>query len=167
MRLEPKYIILIALAGFIITLDQSTKLYVHAHFALGESIEVIKNFFNFTYVRNTGAAFGILSQSHETFRNIFFLSTPPIALVAIFFLLKSTPSSDRSQVVALSCIFGGAIGNYIDRIRFSYVIDFLDFHINRNYTWPAFNVADMAIVFGVIILTYYLFKKPELKKTKA
>lgn len=152
-----KYIFLIAWSTFAVALDQLTKIYVHTHFQLGESVTVIQNYFNLTYVRNPGAAFGFLSESHPQFRELFFLSIPPIVMLIIYFILRSVPDKDRWQIFALSSIFGGAIGNYIDRIRFRYVIDFLDFHYHEKYSWPAFNVADSAIVLGVIILTILMW----------
>jgi signal peptidase II len=154
-------LILAAIAGAIITFDQATKMYVHTHFSLHESINVIEGFFNFTYVRNYGAAFGFLADSHPSFREIFFLSMPPVALLVILGILRTVHETDRWQIVSLSLVFGGAVGNYIDRIRFRYVIDFLDFHINKKYTWPAFNIADSAIVVGVAVLLYL-----ELTRTK-
>ena len=152
-----KYIFLIAWSTFAVALDQLTKIYVHTHFQLGESLSVIQNYFNITYVRNPGAAFGFLAESHPQFRELFFLSIPPIVMLIIYFILRSVPDKDRWQIFALSSIFGGAIGNYIDRIRFRYVIDFLDFHYHEKYSWPAFNIADSAIVLGVIILTILMW----------
>lgn len=83
-----KYLILMAISGVVITLDQVTKLYIHTHFMHGESVPVMQSFFNLTYVRNTGAAFGFLRDANETLRTIFFLSVPPIAAIAILFLLR-------------------------------------------------------------------------------
>ena len=82
-----KYMILAAIAGAIITVDQATKMYVHTHFSLHESIEVLQGFFNLTYVRNYGAAFGFLAESHQAFREIFFLTMPPVALLVILSLI--------------------------------------------------------------------------------
>lgn len=155
--MKKKYIWLAAIAGFLIALDQVTKLYVHTHFHLGESLPIIPNFFNFTYVRNFGAAFGFLAESHPSFRELFFLSMPPIALIIILGIMRGVKDDDTKQIIALSSIFGGAIGNYIDRVRFRYVIDFLDFHIYGKWSWPAFNVADMAIVGGVALLLALMF----------
>ena len=124
MKLERKYLVLAAIAGCVIVLDQLTKLYIHASFGLGETVPVIKDIFHITYVRNTGAAFGMFHDSSKIFRDAFFLSMPPIALVIILFMLKSVANDDRWQIFSLSLIFGGAIGNYIDRLRFGYVIDF-------------------------------------------
>lgn len=156
-----KYLILAAIAGAIVTTDQATKMYVHTHFQLHETVELISGFFNFTYVRNYGAAFGFLADSHQTFREFFFLSMPPVALLIILAILRTVQETDRPTIASLSMVFGGAIGNYIDRIRFRYVIDFLDFHIQKVYTWPAFNIADSAIVVGVAILLFL-----ELTRTK-
>lgn len=152
MKISKKYLLLAALAGTIVTLDQATKLYIHTQFYLGESLTVINDFFNITYVRNTGAAFGIFRDAGETFRNLFFLSMPPLAMIVILSILWGVKDTDRLQVFALGNVFGGAVGNYIDRLRFGFVIDFLDFHYQHRFTWPAFNVADMCIVGGVGLL---------------
>lgn len=167
--MKRKYIWLLIISGFLVALDQLIKVYVHTHFHLGESVVVIPNFFNLTYVRNFGAAFGFLAESHPSFRELFFLSMPPIALLIILGILRGVKNNDTKQIIALSSIFGGAIGNYIDRIRFRYVIDFLDFHLYNRWSWPAFNVADMAIVGGVGLLLLLMFlenkghKKSKLK----
>lgn len=150
--MKKKYIWLLLISGLFVALDQVIKVYVHTNFHLGESIQVIPNFFNLTYVRNPGAAFGFLAETHPNFREMFFLIMPPVALIIILAILRGVKDNDTYQIVALSSIFGGAIGNYIDRVRFRYVIDFLDFHLYNKYSWPAFNVADMAIVGGVILL---------------
>ena len=152
-----KYLILVLISGAIIALDQVTKIYIHTNFRLGESLTVLENYFNITYVRNFGAAFGFLAKSEPTFREIFFLAMPPLALMIILSILRGVPQHDRLQITGLSLIFGGAIGNYIDRLRFRYVIDFLDFHYQSKISWPAFNVADMAIVCGVGILLLHMF----------
>lgn len=165
--MKRKYIWLLVITGFLVALDQLIKVYVHTHFHLGESVVVIPNFFNLTYVRNFGAAFGFLAESHPSFRELFFLSMPPIALLIILGILRGVKDTDTKQIIALSSIFGGAIGNYIDRIRFRYVIDFLDFHLYNRWSWPAFNVADMAIVGGVGLLLLLMFlENKEHKKNK-
>lgn len=164
--MKKKYIWLVLLAGLLVAIDQLVKIYVHTHFHLGESVTVIPNFFNITYVRNFGAAFGFLAESHPSFRELFFLTMPPIALVIILAILRGVKEEDTKQIIALSSIFGGAIGNYIDRIRFRYVIDFLDFHLYNRWSWPAFNIADMAIVCGVGLLLLLMFLENK-KKEKA
>jgi signal peptidase II len=163
MKMKKKYLILAVVAGVIVALDQILKIYIHTHYQLGESLPILNGFFNITYVRNFGAAFGFLGDSHPAFREIFFLMTPPIALIIILLILRGVPDDDRLQTLALSGVFGGAIGNYIDRLRFRYVIDFLDFHIQEKYTWPAFNIADMAIVGGVGLLLFLMYKEGQHK----
>jgi signal peptidase II len=165
--MNKKYVILAAVSGFLIALDQLTKMYIHNHFQLGDSIAVIPGYFNITYVRNFGAAFGFLAESHPGFREIFFLSMPPFALLIILLIMRSVAEKDYPQILALSAVFGGAIGNYIDRLKFRYVIDFLDFHIQSTYSWPAFNVADTAIVCGVgLLLILMLFEKKQKSGTE-
>lgn len=162
--MKKKYLYLMVITGLLIALDQVTKLYIHTQFRLGESVTVVPGFFNLTYVRNFGAAFGFLAQSHPSFREVFFLAMPPVALIIILLILRGVHDRDTRQIVALSSIFGGAIGNYIDRLRFRYVIDFLDFHIGGRWSWPAFNVADSAIVGGVIMLLILMFFEPQEKE---
>jgi len=152
-----KYVILATSAALIIAIDQIVKMYVHTHFILGESLPVWQGFFNITYVRNFGAAFGFLHETPPSFRENFFLIMPPVALIIIIFILSGVKATDTRQILALSSVFGGAIGNYVDRLRFRYVIDFLDFHWHDIYTYPAFNVADMAIVGGVAALLLIMF----------
>lgn len=157
-----KYLILASVAAFSVALDQAIKIYVHSQFLLGESISVIPQFFNITYVRNPGAAFGFLAETPPAFRENFFLAMPPIALLLILGILRKVPNHDRVQILALSSVFGGAIGNYIDRIRFKYVIDFIDFHYKDIFSYPAFNIADMAIVMGVaVLILQVLFEKKQ------
>lgn len=164
--MQKKYVVLVGFASLLVALDQLIKVYVHTNFQLGESVSVIQGFFNITYVRNFGAAFGFLGGSHPTFREIFFLVTPPIALIIILTILRNVANNDNWQIIALSSVFGGAVGNYIDRLRFRYVIDFLDFHLKEKYTWPAFNVADMAIVCGVGILLTLMFLEGRARKAE-
>lgn len=147
--MNKKYITLSFVSLIIVILDQLTKIYIYSNYQLGESTPLIPGFFNITYVRNMGAAFGFLGQTHPTFRELFFLAMPPVAMGIIFVILRGVANSDRWQIIALSAVFGGAIGNYIDRVRFRYVVDFLDFHWREIYTWPAFNIADSAIVCGM------------------
>lgn len=163
--MKKKYLFLIAISSFFTVLDQLVKIIVHTSYHHGESTPVIENIFHITYVRNYGAAFGFLAESHPVFREIFFLIMPPVAMIMIFFLLKSTKETEKWQIIALSSIMGGAIGNYIDRLRFRYVIDYLDFHYYDKWSYPAFNIADMAIVGGVcLLILLYFIESRELKK---
>lgn len=161
---QKKYLLLMCITGLFISIDQITKLYVHTQFQLHESFPVIPNFFHITYVRNFGAAFGFLAQMPAGFREVFFLMVSPLACLIILYILTGVKNSDTRQILALSSIFAGAIGNYLDRLQFKYVIDFADFHYGT-LSWPAFNVADMAIVGGVCGLIYFMLT--ENKQTLA
>lgn len=163
--MKMKYLLLIAISGFLITLDQLTKMYIHTHFFVGEAYSVITDIFNMTYVRNPGAAFGFLAQSHPQFRDTFFLIIPVVAVVIILNILRKVEDNDRLQITALSMVFGGAIGNYIDRLRLGYVIDFIEVHYKNVWTYPAFNIADSAIVTGIgfLLLVMYRDNKTRIK----
>lgn len=161
-----KYLLLTTLAGFIIGLDQASKIYIHTQFAHGESLPVITNYFSITYVRNIGAAFGFLREAPEAIRNVFFMAMPPIACVIILFLLRSTPNKDNVSILALSSIFGGALGNYIDRLRLGYVVDFIEFHYKTVWSYPAFNVADIAIVTGISVMILLEFTRMGLNNKR-
>jgi len=156
-----KLTVLITVSFLVIALDQLLKTYIHTHMSLHESKSIIGNFFNITYVRNYGAAFGFLAQAPMLFREIFFLSMPPVACALILYFLATLKPEQTKQMFALSLIFGGALGNYIDRLHYRYVVDFLDFHFYNKYSWPAFNFADVAIVSGVSALILLMLTEKE------
>ncbi len=166
--MKAKLILLAITSLIVVVIDQLTKNYVLAAFEYGESMDVIKNYFNITYVRNYGAAFGMLSKITPQIRDWFFLLMPPFAMTVILIMLKVAPSNEKIRKTALCCVFAGALGNYIDRLRFGYVVDFLDFHWYE-HAWPAFNVADMAIVCGVsvLIILEILAPVPSQQKSNA
>ncbi|HEU4344154.1 MAG TPA: signal peptidase II [Candidatus Binatia bacterium] len=143
--------------GFILVADQLTKLIVDQTMPLYHSIPVIDGFFNLTYIRNTGAAFGILSGAAAAFRLPFLLAFSLLAIGFIVVLLRRLPDRETGLITALSFILGGAVGNLIDRIVYGEVIDFLDFYWG-NFHWPAFNLADSFITVGVVITVFYLIK---------
>lgn len=158
---KPKYWIISTLPALIIVIDQWTKFIITDRFRLGETIQVIGGLFNITYVRNPGAAFGLLAQAHPSFRVPFFLVIPVIALAVITMVFRKLPDRSLAISSALSLVVGGAIGNLIDRLRYGYVVDFLDFHWNFQAHFPAFNVADSAICVGVGILVLDILRQPE------
>ena len=145
----------------VMILDQWTKLLVLSHFEYGESLAMIRDFFSLTYVRNTGAAFGFLASANPAFRVPFFLAVPIVAMVILGFLYRDLPKDSRWRSLALGLVTGGAIGNLIDRVRLGFVVDFLDFHYQNVYYFPAFNVADSAICIGVAILLLSTIEKKE------
>jgi signal peptidase II len=149
----------------VLVLDQATKLYVDANFELYESVPVIKGWFHLTYIRNQGAAFGILSSG--AWRVPFFITVALVALTAIIWYLRSLRDDQKLAAFALALIFSGALGNLIDRIRLGEVIDFLDVFW-RHHHWPAFNVADSAICVGVGLLIWEMWlEERRMKREKA
>jgi len=142
-------------------LDQLSKIYIDRTFVLYQSLPVIENFFHITYLRNPGAAFGILADN--SIRLPFFISISVIAAAGILWYLRRIPAGDRWQRLALGLIFSGAVGNLIDRVRLGEVIDFLDVHWYQ-YHWPAFNLADSAICVGVGIILLCSVREERQKK---
>ena len=140
---------------FIVGLDQATKFVVDQTLPLSVPIPVIDDFFNLTYVRNPGAAFGILAESGEFFRRAFLIGFPLVAVGFIAAMLRRLAEDETWLITALSFVLGGAVGNLIDRIFYGEVIDFLDFYWSI-YHWPAFNVADSFISVGVVMIVYSL-----------
>ena len=153
-------------AAVIIALDQITKSAVMARFSLHETLEIIPGLFNLVYVMNPGAAFGFLADASPTFRYIFFIGVTILAAgLIVYYLVKSNP---RNLMLAgsLTLIFGGAVGNLIDRIRFGAVVDFLDVYLGASH-WPAFNVADSAITCGAILMIWEMLRNRKSKQTSS
>jgi len=134
------------LALFIVTADQLSKIILLKYFTPGESFPLIKHVLHLTLVFNKGGAFGIFANATSVF---ILISLVVIIAIAAFLFYKKT--TQYSIAVALSCIMAGAASNLIDRLRFGYVIDFIDFRI-----WPVFNIADSAITLGTLWLVYYV-----------
>jgi signal peptidase II len=155
---KTKYIIFFVTFAAIVLLDQFLKAYIVATMRLHESIPVIEGYFNITYVKNPGAAFGFLSNASPQFRSLFLISVTVIAIVLILYFISKNTSKEVFLTFSLSLILGGAVGNLIDRIRFGAVTDFLDFYIS-SYHWPAFNVADSAISLGALVLVVEVFRR--------
>ncbi len=135
-------------SALVFIIDFVTKWYFESHFYLGES-RAVTSFFNLVLAHNTGAAFSFLAD-HDGWQMYLFAA---IALVAVFVCAKLIIKHSQEGLfcLALSLIMGGALGNLFDRIIYGYVIDFLDFYYGY-WHWPAFNVADMAIVGGAGLL---------------
>jgi signal peptidase II len=127
------------------------------HPAPTSAVAVIDSFWHFRYVENPGAAWGFLSRSNAAFRTPFFLLVSLVAMVFIVAYFRRTAPEQRWLRLGLSLVMGGAIGNFLDRVRLGYVIDFIDWHWYDKATWPTFNVADAAISVGVVILLLETF----------
>jgi signal peptidase II len=154
-----KYIRFAVIAGVLVVIDQFTKYLVLQSISLHRSIAIIPGFFNLTHVHNPGGAFGFLADHGSAWRHWIFIIAIFAAMALIIYFYHQTPRTRPFLQLALAMIFGGAVGNLIDRIRFGKVIDFLDFYIGQLH-WPAFNVADSAVTVGVAIFVgHILFKK--------
>jgi signal peptidase II len=138
-------------ASAVLFLDQLTKLIIRSGLSEGESIPLIRNVFHISLVHNTGAAFGLFR--HQT---LILTGISILTFVVILLFYRRIAASMRILRVGFALIAGGSLGNLIDRLRFGYVVDFLDFRV-----WPVFNIADSAITVGVILV---LWKTLNVKK---
>jgi len=143
------------LAVVIILADQLTKLWALSSLSLYEPIRIFP-IFNLTLAFNHGAAFSFLGDAGGWQRWLFIGLAMTVSLVLILWLAK-TPKSKLWLTIGLTLILGGAIGNVIDRVSLHYVVDFLDFHWNE-WHYPTFNVADIAITFGAVLLVWDAWK---------
>ncbi|HEY7039913.1 MAG TPA: signal peptidase II [Methylomirabilota bacterium] len=148
-----------ATALAVLILDQVTKYWALQRLPPGLPRPVLDSFFSLTLVMNPGLAFGMLSGMPAGWRWVVaLLSIGALAILAMVGL-RMLPGGGRLTPLALGMIFGGAVGNLIDRARFGAVVDFLDFYW-RGYHWPAFNVADSAITVGVALLAFQMLTAP-------
>ncbi|HRK55899.1 MAG TPA: signal peptidase II [Burkholderiaceae bacterium] len=140
----------LALAALIVLADQASKIAVLRSFALGE-VMALTSWFNLTLTYNPGAAFSFLANAGGWQKYFFILMGLAASLVIIVLLSKH--HSQRRFATALALIMGGAIGNVIDRIAYGHVVDFIDWHY-AGWHWPAFNLADSAIVGGAVLMVF-------------
>jgi len=166
MKQKLRFVIIIA--AIILILDHLTKWLIVAYVPQGSVVSVIQGVFDIVHGRNTGAAFGFLSNWDSSFRNLFFYAVGLVALVFLYFYIKSVSCKDRFSLVALGFILGGALGNILDRFFRGSVVDFLSVHyynkvweftalgydVRIPLDWPAFNVADSAISVAVLMLIF-------------
>jgi signal peptidase II len=144
-----KYFFLIAAA--VVLLDRVAKWAVASNIPLHDSVTIIPGLFHLTHVENTGAAFGLFAESTAQWKIGALVSFSVIALIIVSALLWKNSHALTTTTIGLSLILGGATGNLWDRMMTGHVVDFLDFYVG-SYHWPAFNVADSAIVIGAILL---------------
>lgn len=142
---------LAAVAATVVALDQVTKALVQAWLPLYDSVSIVPQLLDFTHVRNTGAAFGLLNAVDIPFKPLLMTAVALAALVAIgIFAVRTSPTEPLARL-GLALVFGGATGNLIDRVTAGYVIDFVDVYWSGWHFW-AFNVADAAITVGACLL---------------
>lgn len=150
----------IAASGIIIfsvVFDQLTKLWAADVLKNGSSIKILGNFLCFTYAENKGAAFSILQN-----QRIFFLIITILMLIFLGYIYFKTKNISNLSKLSIAMISGGAIGNFIDRLRLGYVVDFIDVRFGSFYNFPVFNIADSFVVCGTfLMIILILFNKFE------
>ena len=139
--------LIIAIVALTIVLDQVTKYLVASQMTIGQSIPIIDNFLYITSHRNAGAAWGIF-QGKMMF---FYLITLAVIAVVIVWMTRLDIKKDKWLMIALALILGGAVGNFIDRVLYQHVVDFIDTYI-LGYDFPIFNNADSALCIGVVLM---------------
>ena len=157
-----KYHFLIAF--LIVSLDRLAKLAVERKIPLHDGIQIIPHFFRITHMENRGAAFGLFADSPSEWKIALLVLFSLVALLIVSYLLWKNSHSMSTTGVGLALILGGAIGNLWDRLAAGHVTDFLLFYLGP-YQWPAFNVADSAIVIGASLLVFeILFSKTAMQQ---
>ena len=152
-----KNLIIFSIISIVFFLDFVTKNYAITNLLLNHS-EAINTYLNFTLAFNYGAAFSFLSDAGGWQRWFFVI----FSIIVVFFISYILIKDKVSEYISYSLVLGGALGNLYDRIFLGYVIDFIEFHYNDFY-WPIFNIADIAISIGVILLLYSMFLKDNKK----
>lgn len=149
------WLFLPAMALLFLAFDQFTKYLVVTNLALYEvrrPTPALAHLFSFTYVTNTGAAFGFFPNG-----SFVLVIVAVVVILAIALYFRHVPSDEWLLKISLAMQLGGALGNLLDRVRLGYVVDFMDFHM-----WPVFNFADTFIVVGVSLLAYRLLLHPSV-----
>lgn len=155
----PKKLLKLGLGTLVLSLlvDLASKWAIQRYFQIGESLPLLPGL-ALTYVRNSGAAFSMLAGWDASLRLPLFFSVTIVALGAIAFYFRSLPEKDFLSAFALGLVAGGAVGNFIDRVRYGEVVDFIEVGVRSVYTWPIFNVADSCVCVGVGFLIWRSFK---------
>jgi signal peptidase II len=164
--MKKKYWVLLMICSWILFVDQWTKYVVQQRLSLYQRVEVIQGFFNLTHVRNPGGAFGIFGGERGGIGTLLFVIFSLVAIGIILFLFTKVRLDEKNLPFSLSLVLSGAIGNLIDRLRYGEVVDFLDFHLS-SFHWPAFNIADSAICFGIGLIAFELLSRDLKKSTKS
>lgn len=138
-------ITLVLVAAFVVALDYATKQWVMANLSYQQPVQIIGDYVRFTYTRNSGIAFGLGAGTRFPYY-VFSI----VAAIVILYMFLRVRVAGRARQLALSLIFGGAIGNLIDRVRWGEVVDFIEVGI-PSWHWPVFNIADSAVSVGVVL----------------
>lgn len=156
---------IVLLIIFNIAIDQISKVIVRANIELREVIELIGDKFILTNVENKGAFLGMGSEMSETLRILFLLILPTLVLSYLIYYIIVNKTLDKLSTIALSCIAGGGIANVFDRIAFGKVTDFFFIDLGGIFKTGIFNVADMSVTFGMIVLVYTWVLSSKKKQT--
>jgi signal peptidase II len=165
---KPHWHLLIFFSLLWLVMDQVSKYMALEHLNPTQSKVVIPGFFNLVIIYNRGAAFGFLNNPSTDWQFWLFFGATIVGCALVVYLMRSMPAS-RLLALGLSGILGGALGNFVDRVRFRAVLDFLDFHY-AGWHWPAFNVADITICSGVALVLLLMWRdrsdvEPNQKQT--
>ena len=155
---RPNALAWLGLSAVLVVVDQWSKWLAVAKLEYGNPVPFIDGFWNWTLVHNYGAAFSFLSSAGGWQRWFFTVLAVGISAGLVVWLAR-TPRGDWRTALPFALVIAGAIGNVIDRLRFGYVVDFVDWYVGT-WHWPAFNVADSAIVVGAVLLVLFSFKAP-------
>lgn len=149
-------------------LDQITKQWVIEALHYGRVVSIVPGFFDVTHVRNPGGAWSLFAQGDASLRMPFFVGAALLAVGLLLYFFRRLEPDMRLSALALGMVLGGALGNLTDRLRHGEVVDFLQFHLLFDYTFPTFNVADSLIVVGVVLLMIETFFEPvpEVERTE-
>jgi signal peptidase II len=159
------WVFLGAVVSLVLLLDQVTKALIVANFSLYERwtpIPLLSNFFEITYTRNTGAAFGMFQSAGNIF-----LVIATVASVVIIYYYRQLPAEAWAIRLALGMQMGGALGNALDRLTRGHVVDFLHVFYRPHFDYPVFNLADSFIVTGVLLLIFWLWRADQQEAKKA
>ena len=143
-------------AGVVVP-DQITKILVQQNMELWSSRPVIPGLLDVVHVINKGAAFGFLNRADVDWQRPFFLAVTLLALGFVGYLVHTASERNPLLVTGLGLVAGGAVGNFIDRVRLGVVVDFIDIYVGPHH-WPAFNVADIAINLGALAILVSMYK---------
>ena len=167
MKTKRKYIILAIISALFIFLDQITKIWATNTLKGKPRIIIIKDYFDLNYVINHGAAWGMFGNFGTKFRIPFFIVITIIASVVLGYYYKKLKKEQIILQFALAFVVAGMVGNFIDRVFVTFVVDFIDWHVGIHH-WPTFNIADVAIStgMGLIVIDWILHHKEYAENAK-
>jgi signal peptidase II len=148
----------LALSVVLIALDQATKWLAVERLDFQQPVAFLPGFWNWTLTHNTGAAFSFLADAGG-WQHAMFVGLAFVISIALAIGLKRTPRGDWRAALPFALIIAGALGNVIDRLRFGYVVDFVQWYW-RDFHWPVFNLADSCIVVGAVLLVGFSLRHP-------